>query len=269
MIEEECVHGLDPAWCTFCRKRAAGELPGGVRRARATPPAKNRVAASRPAVATKRVPARAAERAPRGPGETLAKTRKVVFHAAPYGAWPSIAELGLLTAKELLGDDARLRAIRSDRIDLELEPGRPISIRDQRHMARANIEAHLDGIDLAGWLDILNERLFLFARQKELTAFLGRYQATEGLDVVVFDTARLLAATAGRIEVATVPSTAPVPWDRCPCRSRATFESLADFGGDVGDIEEITVVGGLPDVVPLVGRVIRYHPDRTTEVLVA
>jgi hypothetical protein len=136
-------------------------------------------------------------------------------------------------------------------------------------MARANIEAHLDGIDLAAWLDILNERLFLFARQKELTAFLGRYQASEGLDVVVFDTARLLAATTGRIEVATVPSTAPVPWDRCPCRSRETFEPLAEFGGDVGDIQEITVVGGLPDVVPLVGRVIRYHPDRTTEVLVA
>jgi hypothetical protein len=222
-------------------------------------------------VASKRTPARPAESVPSGPIEALAKTRKVVFHAAPYGAWPSIAELGLLTAKELLGDDARLRAIRSDRIELELEldAGHPISIRDQRHMARANIEAHLDGVDLAGWLSILNARLFFFARQKELTSFLGRYQATEGLDVVVFDTARLLAATPGRVEVATVPSTAPVAWDRCPCRSRATFEPLAQFSGDVSDIQEITVVGGVADVVPLVGRVVRYHPDRTTEVLVA
>jgi hypothetical protein len=87
--------------------------------------------------------------------------------------------------------------------------------------------------------------------------------------VVVFDTARLLAATTGRVEVATVPSTAPIPWDHCPCRGRETFEPLAEFAGDVGDIQEITVVGGLPDVVALVGRVIRYHPDRTTEVLVA
>jgi hypothetical protein len=268
VTEEECPHGLDPSWCTFCRKRAAGEPPTGVRRPRATVPAKNRAAPSG-AVASKRAPARAAENLELGPAETLAKTRKVVFHASPYGAWPSIAELGLLTAKELLGDDARLRAIRSDSIELELDPGHPISIRDQRHMARANIEAHLDGIDLAGWLDILNERLFLFARQRELTGFLGRYQATEGLDVVVFDTARLLAATTGRVEVATVPSTAPIPWDHCPCRGRETFEPLAEFAGDVGDIQEITVVGGLPDVVALVGRVIRYHPDRTTEVLVA
>lgn len=265
MVEEECPHGLDPSWCTFCRKRAAGEPPGGVRR----PPAKRTVAASRRAVVSKRTPARAAESAGRGPADVLAKTRKVVFHAAPYGAWPSIAELGLLTAKELLGDDARLRAIRSDSIELDLEPGHPISVRDQRNMARANIEAHLDGIDLAAWLDILNERLFFFARQKELTAFLGRYQATEGLDVLAFDTGRLLAATTGRVEVTTVPSTGPVPWDRCPCRNRETFEPLAEFVGEVGDIQEITVVGGLPDVVPLIGRVIRYHPDRTTEVLVA
>lgn len=193
----------------------------------------------------------------------------MVFHAAPYGAWPSIADLGLLTARELLGDDARLRAIRPGSIELELESGSPISIRDQRAMARANIEAHLDGIDLEEWLEILNERLFLFARQKDLTTFLGRYQETEGLDVLVFDTRRLLAAAAGRTEVTTVPSTAPVPWDRCPCRNRSTFEPLEAFVGDVGDIQEITLVGGLPEVVPLVGRVIRYHPDRTTEVLVA
>ncbi len=264
MSEEECPHGLDPSWCTFCRKRAAGEPPTGVRRA----PAPKRVAAAR-ATAPKRAPAAAVVRPPRGPAEALARTRKVVFHAAPYGAWPSIVDLGLLTATELLGDDRRLQAIRSDSIELELESGHPISIRDQRAMARANIDAHLDGIDLGEWLDILNERLFLFARQKDLTAFLGRYQETEGLDVLVFDTARLLAATTGRVEVATVPATAPVPWDRCPCRSRATFEPLGGFRGDVAAIQEITVVGGIADVVPLVGRVIRYHPDRTTEVLVA
>jgi hypothetical protein len=35
----------------------------------------------------------------------------------------------------------------------------------------------------------------------------------------------------------------------------------------VADIEEVTVVGGLDDVEPLVSRVVRYHPDRTTEVV--
>jgi hypothetical protein len=135
-------------------------------------------------------------------------------------------------------------------------------------MMRANIESHLDGVDLGQWLEILNQRAFFFARQKDLTTFLGRYREM-GQDVLVFDTARLLTAAKGRVEVATVGSTAPVPWERCPCRNRSTFLPIDSFAGDVADIQEITVIGGVEQVPDLVVRVMRYHPDRTTEVLVA
>jgi hypothetical protein len=196
------------------------------------------------------------------------KLRKVLFHAAAYGAWPSIAELGLLPASQLLAGDPRLMTGRMAPVSIALPNGQEASIRDQRMMMRANIELHLDGIDLAEWLEILNARTFLFARQKELTTFQGRFRET-GQDVVVFDTARLLVAAKGRVEVATVAPTAPVAWERCRCRSRATFEAIEAFEGDVAEVNEVTVVGAVDNVADLVVRVMRYHPDRTTEVLVA
>ena len=136
-------------------------------------------------------------------------------------------------------------------------------------MVRSGIEAHLDGVDLPGWLDIVNERVFFFARQKELTTMLARYQESEGQDVVVVDTAKLLVAAAGRVEVADVASAEPVAWTRCPCRGRDTFVAIDRYQGSVADIEELTVVGGVEPIAPLVVRVVRYHPDRTAEVLVA
>ena len=207
----------------------------------------------------------------RHPAAELARLRKVLFHASSYGAWPTIAELGLRTTGELLAASglARPAAARTKNIDVILESGHNVTIRDQRPMVRAKIEAHLDGISVREWLDILNERVFLFVRQKELTAMLGRYQEAEGQDVVVFDTSKLLAATATRMEVSTVNSSEPVPWTRCPCRSRSTFLPIGSYSGSVGDIEEATVIGGIDDVSTLVVRVIRYHPDHTTEVLVA
>ena len=103
----------------------------------------------------------------------------MLFHASSYGAWPTIAELGLRTTDELLEASGLPRppAARTKNIDLVLESGHNVTIRDQRPMVRAKIEAHLDGISLDEWLEVLNERVFLFARQKELTAMLGRYQS--------------------------------------------------------------------------------------------
>jgi hypothetical protein len=192
-----------------------------------------------------------------------------VFHASAYGAWPAIAELGLRTPAQLLTDsgDARLDQVRKHNIDLVHGSGHQVTIRDQRPMVRAGIEAHLDGIGLDEWLAVLNERVFFFARQKGLSTMLARYQETEGQDVLVFDTARLLRSVSGRAEVTTVSPAEPVSWDRCPCRSRSTFVSIDAYSGAVDDVEEVTVIDGVERVTDLVVRVVRYHPDRTTEVL--
>lgn len=259
MADDECPHGLDPSWCTFCKRRAAGEPPRGVRR-----PATKAAAPVRPKVRPPVTPA-----TPLGPAQALAKLRKVVFHASAYGAWPAIAELGLRTPAQLLGDigDPRLVEVRKSNIEVAHDSGHQVTIRDQRPMVRAGIEAHLDGIGLEDWLDLLNQRVFFFARQKGLSTLLARYQESEGQDVVVFDTAKLLRASAGRAEVTTVNPAEPVSWNRCPCRGRTTFVPVDIYPGAVDDVEELTVVGGVEGVNDLVVRVVRYHPDRTTEVL--
>jgi hypothetical protein len=195
---------------------------------------------------------------------------RVVFHASAYGAWPSIAERGLRTAAQLLVADERARSVpRTANVEVDDGSGHPATVRDQRQMLRAAIEDHLDGVDLREWLGIVNERVYFYARQKDLTTLLTRYQESEGQDVMVMDTARLLAAAPGRVEVTEVTSAAPVPWTRCPCRGRGTFVPIERYQGNVADIEEVTVVGGLEQVGPLVTRVVRYHPDHTAEVLVA
>ncbi len=193
----------------------------------------------------------------------------MLFHASAYGAWPAISERGLLPAAQLITGDPRLLLPRNESFVVKDPAGHDITIRDQKAMMRSNIESHLDGIELRDWLGILNERIFLFARQKDLILFLGRYQESEGQDVVVFDTAKLLTAAQGRVEVATVAATAPIAWERCRCRGRATFQPVDSFAGDIADIQEVTIIGAVENVPDLVVRVMRYHPDRTTEVLVA
>ncbi len=205
---------------------------------------------------------------PDSPTRALARVRPNLFHATAYGAWPLIAEHGLRTAADAAAGAGResLDRLRSTPVDLDLPGGYRVRVRDQRAMERAGIEDHLDGVDLAEWLALLNARVFLFARQKDLTTLIARYQR-EGQDVLTFDTARLLAAAGRRVEVTDVSPGAPQPFAHCPCRGRDTFVPLADYRGAVEDIAEVTVVGGLDDVTRLVRRVVRQHPDRGPEVL--
>ena len=254
MADEECPHGLERDWCSLCKEAA---LPRGVKRI-----------APRPAPRTRRPPSAARPSPPvtRRGAEGLADQRKLLFHATAYEAWPSIAEFGLMTAADLAGADPSIPSL--DRLrerDLVVKDG---VLRDQRPLIRANIEQHLSGIDLVGWLAMLNQRVFFFAQQKSLTTLLARSVEAGGQDVVVFDTRKLLAAAAGRVEVITDELAAPEPWAHCPCRGPDTFVPLAGYRGDPADVFEVAVVGGIDDVAGLVTRVVRYHPDHTTEVIV-
>ena len=202
------------------------------------------------------------------PGSALARLRPVVFHATAYGAWESIAAHGLRTAAQLSDDARSLSKLRTSAIEVKNTEGLTASVRDQQVMIRSHIADHLDGLTVDEWLELVNSRVFFFARQKDLTTLLGRY-GSEGQDVLTFDTAKLLAAAGRRAEVATVETAAPVAWQKCPCRGIDTFEPLAEHRGDVADIEELTVVDGLTDVMPLVRRVVRHHGrGGTPEVIV-
>lgn len=238
----ECPHGLEADWCSLCKAPA----PTGIKRPRVSRPPRRVERAPRPVA--------------RRPEDGLAGLRRVLFHATAYQAWPSIEAGGLRTASQLAGDRS-LDRLRDQ--DLILDGA---TVRDQRPMARANIEQHLVGTDLRGWLELVNQRAFLYAQQKSL---LSRAVPAAGQDVIVFDTRKLVNAMAGRVEVLTDELTAPEPWTHCPCRGPESFLALAAYRGDPADVFEVAVVDGIPDVSGLVSRVIRHHPDRTTEVLVS
>ncbi len=241
---EECPHGLDPSWCSLCK----ATLPSGVKRPRALP-------AQRPPRQASQPPRPVTRR----PEDALAGLRKVLFHATAYQSWPSIEAGGLRTAAQLAGDRP-LDKLRDRDVVLD-----GATLRDQRPLMRANIEQHLIGTDLPGWLELVNNRVFFFAQQKSLTTFLSH---PEGQDLVVFDTRKLLRATIDRIEVLTDEMAAPEPWSHCPCRGPETFLPLPSYRGDPADVFEVAVVDGLPSVDGLVTRVVRHHPDKTTEVVV-
>ncbi|GAC1311784.1 MAG: hypothetical protein NVSMB12_00630 [Acidimicrobiales bacterium] len=262
MADEDCPHGLDREWCSLCRQAASGAPPPGV---------KLRAAPKRPS--SPRAPRSSAPRPSASPSvaltpsEALAKVRKVMFHATAYGGWESIAESGLRTAEQILGDVAPARC-REDDVVREAPAGGTYAVREQRLMARGRIEDHLDGLALPEWLALLNRRAYFFAQQKDLTTHLGRYQHTVGQDVLVFDTARLLRAAPGRVEVTTVSPTQPDGFGRCRCRGADTFVPLAGYRGAPAEVVELTVVDGLESVEGLVGRVVRYHPGGAPEVIV-
>lgn len=201
-----------------------------------------------------------------GPVAALARARKVAFHATSYGSWESIAESGLRTADQIL--EAPSVRFREDDVVRPAPAGGTYRVRDQRLMARARVQDHLDGIDLPQWLALLHRRAFFFVAQRDLLTHLARYQQSVGQDVLVFDTARLAKAAAGRIEVSTVNPSAPDAFGFCPCRGPATFVPLGAFQAQPGDIVEVTVVDGLESVEGLVNRVVRYHPGGSSEVLV-
>lgn len=261
-MDDECPHGLDREWCSLCRQAASGAPPSGVKR--------RPVAGRSPTPRAPRPPrdssARPAAPVSLTPAEALARVRKVLFHSTAYGAWESIAESGLRTAEQVLGPGA-LRP-REDDTTRDAPAGGVYTVREQRLMARSRIEDHLDGIALPEWLELLNRRAYFFAQQKDLTTHLGRYQHTVGQDVLVFDTAKLLSAARGRVEVTTVNPSLPEGFGRCRCRGPETFVALAEFRGPPADIVEVTVVDGLDSVAGLVGRVVRYHPGAAPEVLV-
>jgi len=204
---------------------------------------------------------------PLSPAAALARLRPALFHASALGAWDSIRESGLRTSAKLLADAGRppTPGLRERIVEVDTEGG-VARLRDQRLQVRSRMEAHLDGLTLTDWLALLDERVHFFAKQKDLTAMLTRYQG-DGQDLLVFDTARTLAVGGDRVEVATVPSGAPEAWSQCRCRGRDTFLPLPLFEDSVADVEEVTIVDGLDDVTALVSRVVRYHPDRTTEVI--
>lgn len=208
MPDQECKHGLEPAWCSLCRN--------------------------------------AALRSPRpiSPEARFVQMRPVLFHVTALDNVEGIRKRGLRTTTQLAVEaGVALGGVRREVLQLA-----GATVRDQRPIISKTLVDHLGGVTLYEWLEILNGRVFLFPDEDRAMALAQTYaEQSIPQAVLEFKTADVLAVAGDRLEVAG-RNTGAVPREKgCPCRGRSTFVALA-AAPELRRVQEVTVVDGLQGV---------------------
>ena len=195
------------------------------------------------------------------PAELAARHPKL-YHVTDPDAWSGIKRHGLLSTASLLDlfeADPTTRGIIGTRRVASVPithamHGRAV-ITDNSPLNEALLRACLDdGLTPREWLAMLNARVFFWPDEKSLSGFLGaRLNRDRDSLVLVFDTSRLVAAHAARVELSPINSGAATR--KPPRRGNATFtplraHSLAQWRGLRGGrdvVREVTVLGSVPD----------------------
>ena len=198
--------------------------------------------------------------------EELIQRVPTVFHMAPATSWPSLQLHGLLSTEQLVNlygvDDARRASIllrKRETVVTLRHPSMPeIVIRDQKPMKF--IDAKIDaGSSLEMYLQAINARVFFWASRERLLRLLGAREYRDQPQVVLHvDTARLLAAHGSRVELCRFNSGA-VTQANHPRRGHRSWLPVHDYPyteyrhqyGAAHALTEVTVVGGVPDVLDL------------------
>lgn len=205
-----------------------------------------------------------------------------LYHMAARGSWPSIMANGLLPTRALVdacdpGPDVREAVLgrrRTDSVTLTHPVQGDVVIRDQAPLREHILAASLTDMTVRQWLDVLNDRVFFWLHPDRLAGLLRarRYRDLEH-DVLVVDTARLVAAHRDRVRLSSLNSGATL-YPNAPARGSGTFRSIEDYPwrprrtrGPVDGIAELAVVGGVPDVASHVVRVERRRRDAVVDVL--
>lgn len=206
------------------------------------------------------------------PDQFLNRCRSL-WHVAPPGAWPSVAQLGLRTAEQLIhtadvDEDARATL----RTQPRLEParftvdGHEVTLRDQRPLfARKDLESVLaDDLAVADWICLLNRRVYLFANRVPMQRLLEKYVALDGAqDVFTFSPLRLLDAVGHRLELAAHNSGA-VARRNDHLNGVEAFLPVRRFPDRVP--AEVTIVDGIDDLSVII-RAERHYADGRREIL--
>jgi hypothetical protein len=179
----------------------------------------------------------------------------VLVHLTFPFAFEHIHRLGLRSATQLVSDaglqredaSAILTSYRREPTELKLADGTLVVLRNQIKNRRHVVSALCD-LTEAEWLNILNERVYLFPATHRRVRELVNHYTTRGFDqdLISFDTFPLLAAFENRIEVALVNS-GVFPRTDAPQRGRDTFVPLSELPvEDLAKVQEVTVKGTLP-----------------------
>lgn len=205
----------------------------------------------------------------------------LLHHMAEDGSWPAIRHLGLLTTEQIVeacaaGPEVRdvvLGRRRTTSHSLRHPVHGPIVVRDQGPLRERHLEPALeDGMTVAEWLNELNSHVFFWLHPRRLAGFLAARRYRDSVhDVLVLDTAELLAAHRDRVRI-TGMNTGAAIFPRSAKRGRDTFARVDDFPFDerrrtrqlADNAVELAVGGGVPDIADLVLRVEkRRGPDAT------
>lgn len=207
----------------------------------------------------------------------------VLFHMAERGAWPSIRRHGLLSTSALLDlygvTGARREALERQRRPEGVRLARPglegAVVRDQKPMDDAGLRRCLrDGLSPGEWYGLLNARVFFWLTRARLLRLLNArpYRAVAH-EVLELDAAPLVAAYRDQVTLSAINSGATRPFG-VP-RGRETLLPLRDYPyaawrrtRPVGErAVELAVLGGVPDVVRFVRRVVVMRGAAEEEVL--
>jgi hypothetical protein len=207
-----------------------------------------------------------------------------LHHMAEGGSWASIHRLGLRTTRQLVDECDPDPAIRQQILGQQRKSSHKlthpvvgtVTIRDQGPLGLHNLRPALTDMTVEQWLDALNDRVFLWAHPERLTRLLkARLYRNSIHDVLVVDTARLVAAHRGRIRLAGMNTGATI-FPSAPKRGRDTFQKIESFPFDerrrarkslVDNVVEVCVLDGLHDVADFVIRVERRKGATVVETL--
>ena len=197
--------------------------------------------------------------------EDLAARHPRLYHLTEPDALPGILRHGLLPTHQLLTlfevADADRRAIERQRRPASVRLTHPVhgraTITDNAPLSTAALATCLDdGLLPEDWLHILNERVFFWPDEAGLAALLGaRLNRSPERAVLVLATMSVARRTQGRMELSAINSGATI---RRPARrglstftplERHSFEAWRRLRGGRDSVREVTVVGGVTDIV--------------------
>lgn len=206
-----------------------------------------------------------------------------LYHMAQPGSWELIQKLGLLSTNRLIEEFglssteklALTTKRRPDSVPISHELLGTAVVRDQIPLLDSDLEkCLLDGLTPQDWHKRLNERVFFWTSEERLHRLTGAsaYRDMEH-DVLTLDTRKIFESFFGDIELSPMNSGCTRPWRHR--RGTSTFLPIGEYPYsdwrkkkkkfDV--ITEVTILGGIEDVMPYVSQVRRMNKAETLEVL--
>ena len=213
--------------------------------------------------------------------DELVKHHPRLFHMAEGGAWASIKRIGLRTTAQLVDEcetEPAIRALllesrRAESTELTHPVVGAITIRDQKPLALHNLR--LTDVDLPGFLNLLNTRVFLWTSERRLQGLLGAkaYRDREH-DILVLDTASIVADYEDQIRLTTMNTGASI-FPNAPKRGTDSFYTIDEFPFDerrksrraADAVVEVCVIDGIHDVAKHVTSVERRRGPKLAGVV--